>query len=439
MHARSSIDRSSPESSLGRLLGTLGLAFLLTGAGPLALGAQEAGDSTAADTTAAESAVAAPEEAPADTQVTPEEPPGAPSPPRTRIMISDDAIQVKQLDDEGKENEVFRLDVDKDALRKRIEEAVSAISEGVGEGLGELGERGRPDYEQVGKDVVKIAGNFELEDDEMIRGDVVILFGDLLLKGRVTGDVTVVGGTIDLGPRSWVNGDLAVVFGNLNETKSSQVDGETITIGSLGSPGFVFPAFPWYGPVVGGGPVVRFVVMSVIKAIVLFILALIIYMFLKDRLVLSKENLQGHGIRCLGIGLVVTVLGSLSVAAVVFVLSITLIGIPLALLVVFAVGLILVVSYLVAALGLADFLARRLHVGIVSPFLLILVGLVLLEIFNLSGQFFMQGSFLRPLGFSLHLIGFMVKLLALMMGLGALVVSRFGNRAPPEAMAAAEA
>lgn len=360
------------------------------------------------------------------------------------ISISDDAIQVKEVGEDGVEKEVFRLEVDKEAFKESVEDAIDAMTEGLqsgedwGEGMRKIfgPEWEREDYELVGRDIFKFAGNYELGAREKIHGDIVIISGDLRLLGRVTGNVFVLGGTVDLGPRTWVNGDLAVVFGNIKEDRDSQIDGETIQIASLGGDGFLGPNFPWYGPPIGGSPYVRFFVVNVVKFVVLLILALIIYMFLRDRLIVSKESLAGQGFKCFGIGFVVSVLGLIAWLCIVVVLCITLIGIPLALLLVFAGMLFALISYLVAAFGLGEVISRKFHFRIGSPFVVMIVGLLLLHIFGFLGQFLMDAPFLRPLGISFHLIGIMINLVALIAGVGALVTSRFGGRLEDSTLAA---
>ena len=62
-----------------------------------------------------------------------------------------------------------------------------------------------------------------------MRGDVIVLGGNVTSDGIIEGDVAVLGGTFDLGSHAVVKGDFSSVGGSISRAEGSRVEGHTRT------------------------------------------------------------------------------------------------------------------------------------------------------------------------------------------------------------------
>lgn len=81
-----------------------------------------------------------------------------------------------------------------------------------------------------GKDREVVGQNLMIDKDEVVR-NVQLVGGSLTIKGTVTGDVDLVGGTVDLEPGSRVMGDIQVMGGSVEVKNGARIDGDTQIVG----------------------------------------------------------------------------------------------------------------------------------------------------------------------------------------------------------------
>jgi hypothetical protein len=74
--------------------------------------------------------------------------------------------------------------------------------------------------------------------DEIVEGDVVVMGGSADINGEVTQEVTVIGGTLNLGPEAIVRRDVNVVGGTLNRSPGARIYGRVEEVDFGGQ-------FPW--------------------------------------------------------------------------------------------------------------------------------------------------------------------------------------------------
>jgi len=131
------------------------------------------------------------------------------------------------------------------------------------------------------------------------------------------------------------------------------------------------------------------------------------------------------------VGLLVQILFAPLLVLVTLILVISIIGIPLVLLVPFFVLALLLVAFLGysgVALGIGEFLQRRFGWKLKSPYLVLLLGVLTIQIWSMVGDLLDFGW--GPLWFfavMFGVIGVLIKYFAWTVGLGAAVLSRFGT------------
>jgi uncharacterized RDD family membrane protein YckC len=86
------------------------------------------------------------------------------------------------------------------------------------------------DYEGWGREVLRIGQKYELKQGETIQ-DVVSVFSPASIEGHVRGDVTVIFGTVAIGPNAVIDGSLVVVGGNVTIQNGAAVRTDLVVVG----------------------------------------------------------------------------------------------------------------------------------------------------------------------------------------------------------------
>jgi hypothetical protein len=74
--------------------------------------------------------------------------------------------------------------------------------------------------------LVAVARDIEVDGDAL--ADVAALNGSVLVRGRVKGDVIVIGGNARLGPRASVDGDISVIGGAIQADPGARIGGRSV-------------------------------------------------------------------------------------------------------------------------------------------------------------------------------------------------------------------
>ena len=78
----------------------------------------------------------------------------------------------------------------------------------------------------VSGDVALIGGNFKMDGD--VKGNVAVIGGNLTVSGKVNGDIVVIGGQVQLTASAVVDGDIATIGGQLERDPKAQVHGDIV-------------------------------------------------------------------------------------------------------------------------------------------------------------------------------------------------------------------
>jgi hypothetical protein len=93
-----------------------------------------------------------------------------------------------------------------------------------------MGEHAEKHHGKRGEDRVVTGGHVTIEKGDTV-GDVTVLGGSLDVKGEVEGDLAVFGGSVRIHDGAHVHGDAAVIGGALNVDDGATVDGDVGVIG----------------------------------------------------------------------------------------------------------------------------------------------------------------------------------------------------------------
>ncbi len=267
--------------------------------------------------------------------------------------------------------------------------------------------------------LIRFGEDVRVGRNERVEGDVVAFGGGIDVDGEVTGDVMAFGGTIRLGPDAIVRGDVNAVGGGLERASGAEVNGEVNEVGrGRGRRG------DWDFPGAAFGSVwsrVWSFGATVLRLTVLVLIGLIVAAF-------GRTALEGIGARTAAtpvrsglIGLAGEVLFVPVLILTVVVLAVSIIGIPLLVLVPFAVLALLLVA-LVGFIGLAHQLGGRLVAkfgwNTPGPYAAVAIGIVAIGALTLLGKLAgLAGGFF--LGAPLAGLGYFVEYVAWTVGFGA--------------------
>lgn len=290
--------------------------------------------------------------------------------------------------------------------------------------------RGRAEtyHDHDGTEVVRFGESIEVARDDRVRGAVLVIDGDAYIDGEVEGDVVVLGGHVEVS--GYVGGSVVALFGWVELDPEAVVEGDVVALGGridengaeVGGDAVELALFSDVVDLPGTSTLVAAKVLLTLLPYGLFLLLLAVA-FSPGTQGMATEALR-RPLRALGVGLLAHIL----VVAVGFVLCVTLVGIPVALL----VGAVHWIAIQIGLVVGGIWLGRTMWGGarsraIVRPALA--TGLLLLV--GLGGGAIALGASVgavRTLGMVLLLGGSLLELVLVMVGTGALVTTRFGER-----------
>ncbi len=190
-------------------------------------------------------------------------------------------------------------------------------------------------------DITRVGSDIHVEQDEVVRGDVTAIRGDITVDGAVHGGVVSFGGDIYLNSTARVDGDVVTIGGVLHEQPGAYVSGERVSAlsGSRGDRlarslrvGGLHRGGDGEGRDLGWGVLRAFG--ALVRLLIVIGLTLLIVWLFQGRIAVGAETLKRQPAVSLGIGALVHALFIPSIVALALVMAllcITIVGIPLAL------------------------------------------------------------------------------------------------------------
>jgi hypothetical protein len=282
-------------------------------------------------------------------------------------------------------------------------------------------------------DIVRIGSSVTVSRDERVDGEVVAVLGSADIDGEVTRDVTVVLGTLTLGPNAVVRGDIALVGGRLDRASGATVFGKIDDVAFASFRGGPGPRVPLRARNLRAGPIGT-VAGSITRIGLVVLLGLMAVALARGPVERIGERAAASPLRAGLVGLLAELLFVPLVVAVVVVLAVSIVGIPLLLLVPFGIGVVLLLmllGFVGAAYQLGVFLTRRTAVVSGGAYLTFTIGVLAIAAVTLIARVLWAttGGFV---GMPLLALGYLLEYLAWTVGFGAVILAWFNRRpAPP--------
>ena len=277
-------------------------------------------------------------------------------------------------------------------------------------------------------DRVRVGAGIRVAEGELIEGDVVAVGGSVHIDGTVEGDVVAVGGGVHLGSNAVVDGDVTSVGGTIDREPGAVIHG-TVDEVAFGAPHIAWGADWGPGPFFAG---VTGLIGTIVWITILLLLVCLAYLFARRPIERMEYRVGTSAWKAALVGLVAQLLFIPALVLTCVVLAISIIGIPFLLLVPFAV-LALVIGALLGFTAVAKRLGHtaedRFGWRHANPYLSIVIGVGLIMMTSFFGNALgVVGGPLKVFGAVLTILGIIAQYVAWTIGLGVLLLTRFGTR-----------
>lgn len=251
------------------------------------------------------------------------------------------------------------------------------------------------------RNIVRFGEDIEIEEGEVVSGDLVVFGGDAIVAGTVEGNVTVLGGDVELKSTAEIDGELTVLGGRIEREPGAEVK-EGVTSGRRFIPrrGFWIDPTTWFG----FSLLFNFLTLLGTLALGAIVVALLPDYSEKIALFIAREPWQAVGVGFLALLLVVPAI---------VLLAITIIGILLIPLFIIFVVAAYIYGYIAASLLIGKRIFEVSKASASTPIAEAVVGILVVGL-------------LRFIPFVGGLIGLVVGLL----GFGAVLLTKFGTGRP---------
>jgi cytoskeletal protein CcmA (bactofilin family) len=260
-------------------------------------------------------------------------------------------------------------------------------------------------------DLAVLGGRVELQEGGRVNGDTAVIGGSAIIDGEVDGNLVVLGGTVDLGSSALIRQNLFTLGANVTRAPGATVQGETVE-GFRGR----IPTLPqirtwptiqprqWnqqpFLNLLGG--FLRFV----LNLVALVVLGVLLVLLLPKQTTLVAQAVTEAGWTSFAVGLLTFVV----LAVLLPLLVIICIGIPVAVLLILAAVAAGLFGWIAIGSVLGNRLLAALHTSQPQPVVEAIVGVTALT-----------------LVVQIPCLGWLVGLVASAVGLGAVVLTRFGT------------
>jgi hypothetical protein len=253
-----------------------------------------------------------------------------------------------------------------------------------------------------------IGGTATISKGAVVNGDTVLIGGTVTSRGTMTGDIVAIGGAVNIEDYAIVNGNLVMIGANLNRSPLAEINGSV----SNQSPGFLdfkgdnknieMPFLPTKDPL-------RNLLNTSLQALALSILAVVIGLFLPGQMQRVKSTLMQQPLIAGGVGLLTLVLAPI----ILVLLAITIILIPVSAIAIIILALAFLFGFVAVGFEIGERMAQVFKTTW-HPSISAGIGTLLL-------------SLVTGIAGLVPCIGWLIGLIVGILGLGAVVISRFGS------------
>jgi len=283
-------------------------------------------------------------------------------------------------------------------------------------------------------DVVRFGEKIKVNEGEKVRGSVVSFGGDVIVRGIVTEDAVSIGGDVYVTSTGNVDGSAVSVGGTVTKEPGGRIGEDEVSLGPNWFPpiGMISPGVFRFGcPTIFGG-MGNFIAKLFWLGLVIAVGMGTVLLFPRQLDVVEERIKTMPGKSGL-MGILAQILTIPVLIFIIILLCITIVGIPLLIFVVplFIFGMIAAVFF--GYIGMASIIAKtvesRAKLKMGGPYVRIALGILILMAAGLISNVLGIGSGpLHAIAVLFGVFSWMIFYVVSTIGLGAVVMSRFGSR-----------
>lgn len=272
--------------------------------------------------------------------------------------------------------------------------------------------------ESLDGNLAVFAGTASTEKNSQVNGDIVLVGGTLTVNGVVNGNVNTVGGSLFLGDTAIIHGDVSTIGAAMHRSAKAQVDGKVVTGGEtpfqFNMPTVVTPSRPVISNVFKPFTDALWLFL---RALAMAALAIILSLFVGDHESRIAHAVVVEPVTAGGLGLLTAIIAPI----ILVILTITILLIPVTLLGILVLAFAGIFGWIALGLETGNRIAHLFKSEWALP---VAAGV---------------GTFILTLvafgvGF-IPCVGWLVPALISIIGLGGVIMSRFGSMPYPQAPA----
>jgi hypothetical protein len=253
--------------------------------------------------------------------------------------------------------------------------------------------------ERLHGDLLVLGGQTFLMAESRVTGSIYMLNGRLDANGEIGGDISLIGGELNLGPQAMVHGDVNVGGGTLNRASEAAIQGRLDA-----ESGLKLPSVPSSTGQAVAGRVIR----AALNAVLVAVLAFILVRFASQPVTRVTEAVTVHPVVSGAMGVLAGIVG----LSLLVLMAFTIILIPVSLLGILLTGATVVLGWIAWGVAVGRRLSQRFDWSFRGPGQALLGTLIFM---------------LTVMGLS-PFVGGILGILIACVGLGAVLLTRFGMR-----------
>jgi len=270
----------------------------------------------------------------------------------------------------------------------------------------------------INRDIVKTGRDIVVEEYEKVDGDVVVVGGQITVKGTVTGSVTAVGGDILVASTGVIEGDVVSIGGDIKKETGGVIRGKRFRT-------FLPKIFLTPSSVLSQFQGLAFFA-RIIKILFLLFLGIVVISIAPKNVAKVKEKIRQDFLKSALVGFA----GEILILPIFILLIVTIIGIPVAILV---EPLLILGALILGYTGISYFIGEKLREGTSlkpdTPIMTLVIGILAVEsVLLLARVVGLFGHIFSPLSWILTFIGWMFLYVVVTVGFGASILTRLGTR-----------
>jgi hypothetical protein len=279
-------------------------------------------------------------------------------------------------------------------------------------------------------DIVKFGKDVTVEKGDTVSGDVVCIGGNVFVKGSVEGSVVSIGGDVFVSSTGVIEKDATSIGGDVKKESGAIVRGQTQGLGFLPGRFMVFHPGAFWSRGIG-------FLITLLIIIFLFFLSIISLALVPRNIQKIKDEVSRNPWKSALIGF----LGEILILPAFILLVITIIGIPVAFLVLpLFILAAMILGFTSVSLIVGEKLKQNTNLKPQTQMLTLALGVLAVEFLSLFANFLriFCGLF-TPLCVIFAILGFMITYVVFTIGFGGAILTLLGTRPKDKTATAAPA